>query len=309
MKLALFKGLRLRVALVILFVSAIPLGIMGLFAVRTADRVIAGIVTSQLENVAADKQELLQRWMAERLADVGVIAGASIVRRMEAREIAPYLELVKEQYRAYNRFVIVGGDARVVCDTGGPPGGSYALDPCYREAKSQGTHISAVRWDPASREAVFSISEVVRAEHGEPTGVVCATVNTQAILAQVLNVSLGETGECYLVDDSGLFLAHKQPQRVLKENIAQSESFANLFGDEVTGPIYTDYRGIAVLGASRRVAGTPWYVVVEQDRDEAFAGSYRMLRQVAIAMVLTVLVRDRALVGAGVVRDVTDPSP
>jgi hypothetical protein len=34
--------------------------------------------------------------------------------------------------------------------------------------------------------------------------------------------------------------------------------------------IYTDYRGIEVIGASRMVGGTDWALVVEQDRAEAF---------------------------------------
>ncbi len=286
---ALLRGLRVRVAIVFLLVSTIPLGIVGFVSVRTADGVIASIVTSQLENVAADKQELLRRWMAERKADVAVLARSSVVRSLDVAEIAPYLALVGEQYRVYHRFLVVGPQGRTVYDSTGRPSRSLGDEPWYREALARGSYVSPVHWDDSQPEAVFSISEAVRDAKGQPIGVVCATVDTQAILAQVLEVSLGETGECYLVDGEGTFLAHKQPERVLRDTIARSESFANLF-DERVGPIYTDYRGIAVLGAFRPVAGTPWYVVVEQDRDEAFASSDRLAWSISAAVAATVLV-------------------
>jgi signal transduction histidine kinase len=284
-----FRSLRFRVAAAFLLVSTIPLGIAGVFSVQTADRLIVSTVTNQLENLAADKAELLRRWMAERKADVAVIAHCSVVRSFDPQQIAPYLRLMESQYRVYNRFVVTGPGGRVLYDTAGASDRPSGEEAYYREARALGSHVSEVSWDEARQEAVFRIAEAIRNADELPVGMVCATVSTQAIIAQVLRLSLGETGECYLVDRTGTFLAHKQPERILKENIAQSESFTNLFGGARAGPIYTDYRGIPVLGASRPVADTPWYIVVEQDRDEAFAGSYRMARNIQIAIGLTVL--------------------
>lgn len=255
-------------------------------ALKTAERVAAGIVTNQLENVAADKQALLQRWIAERKADVGVIARSSIVRGLDPARIAEYLRSVGEQYQAYDRFVVVAADGRPIYDSA-PGGGPFAARPDFREALEHGVYVSPVRRNERS-QAEFSISEIIpSARPGEkPLGVVSAAVNTQAIIGRVLDVSLGETGECYLVDEQGTFLAHRQPERVLEENIAQSGSFQRIFGQPE--PVYTDYRGIAVLGAARPVEGMPWHVVVEQDQDEALAGARRMTRYILGALAATV---------------------
>jgi two-component system NtrC family sensor kinase len=265
------------------------LGIAGVFSVQTADRLIVTTVTNQLENLAADKAELLRRWMAERKADIAVVAGSSVVRGLDPEQIASYVKLVQSRYRVYNRLLVSGRHGLALYDSApssDPPDDDQS---CCREALAFGVHVSAVRWNAARQEAVFRIAEATEDADGKRVGAVCATVSTQAIIAEVLRLSLGETGECYLVDREGTFLAHKQPERILKENIAQSESFTNLFSGARSGPIYTDYRGIPVLGASRPVADTPWYIVVEQDRDEAFAGSYRMAWHIRIAVGLTVL--------------------
>lgn len=283
-----FSRLRVRVAAVFLLVSTIPLAFVGYFSVRTAEAVIQHTVVNQLENVAADKQQLLERWIAERRADVAVLAGSSVLRSLDVGQIASYLALVRQQYRVYWRFLVIGREGEVLYDSMGGSGQSHAHDACYREALARGSFVSRVHWAPGGQQAVFSIWEAIYDAEGQPIGVICATVDTQAILADVLEVSLGETGECYLVDGEGTFLAHKQPDRVLRDTIAQSETFASLFDDRM-GPLYTDYRGIAVLGAFRPVKEAAWYVVVEQDYDEAFAGARRLARNIFAAVGVTMV--------------------
>lgn len=290
MKLSTLDNLRFRVALVILSVTLLPLGFVSLFSIWTAEQIITRIVTNQLDNMAAEKQDLLERWIAERKADVGVVAGSSIVRGMEAVKIESQVRLVQQQYGTYQRFVVVGPDGQTVFDTQSDSPRSHRREAWHQHLETEPIYMSEVRRDPDGEGSVFQIAQRVLSATGKRQGAVCATVSTQAILARVLTVSLGETGECYLVDQSGTFMAHQEPARILRENISQSESFAHVFGGSGPRPIYTDYRGIAVLGASRAVTGTPWYVVVEQDRDEAFAGSYQMTRMVGIAAALTLAV-------------------
>jgi len=131
---------------------------------------------------------------------------------------------------------------------------------------------------PEQTTSFFRISAPLIGSSGEIDGVVCATVGTNTILSDVLHISLGETGECYLVNGEGTFLAHKEPKRILNQNIAQSESFKNIFNAEHRRMTYIDYRGIEVIGASARVVGTDWALVVEQDRDEAFRSADKLRR-------------------------------
>ncbi len=289
MRIRFLDRLQVSVTLVFLLVSLVPLGVVSVFGLRTADKVVTHIVTNELENVASEKQALLERWITEREADLAVVAGSAPVGTLDAPQIAPYVTLVQRQYGVYDRFVIAGRDGRVIVDTADDSPRSCADETWYQLAMEGRPYTSDIRLAPQRRGSVFLLSEPIPGDDGRARGAVCATVDTRAILAQVLRVSLGATGECYLVDRTGTFLAHKEPRRILRENIAQSESFTNIFGEDWAGPIYTDYRGIAVLGASRPVAGTEWYIVVEQDRDEAFAESYRLSRNIYVGIAATVI--------------------
>ena len=254
---------------------------------RTADKVIAGIVTSELENVAAEKQELLKRWIGERKADLAVMAGSAAVGSMEAALIEPYLTLVQEEYGVYDRFVVADPKGHLVYDTLPTVYESCEREVWFRQATEAGFYMSEIQLGVDERNSVFQLSILISGKDGLHEGVLCATVGTRAILSQVLSVSLGESGECYLVDQSGTFLAHQEPKRIFRENIAQSESFAFALGNHQPKTIYTDYRGVEVLGASRNVVGTQWYVVVEQDRDEAFAGVFQLRSKIYLVIVAT----------------------
>lgn len=282
-------NLRFKTALVFLLVSLVPLGIVSGFAVRTAYQVIASIVSNQLENLAAEKQDLLERWITERNADLRVVAGSAAVAGLDPKQIAPYLKLVEEQYKVYKRFVVVANDGQVVYDSASGSASEQRGEPWCERARQGKPYMSDVRLEEGDEDSVFLLSVPILDAAGRPKGGVCATVSTRAIVARVLRVSLGQTGECYLVDKKGTFLAHKQPHRIFKENIARSGSFAKTLGRQTLEPIYLDYRGIAVLGATRPVADTEWYVVVEQDRDEAFASYYELARTIAIVMGATLV--------------------
>ena len=52
--------------------------------------------------------------------------------------------------------------------------------------------------------------------------------------------------------------------------------------------MYLDYRNIEVLGTSRQVGGTDWYIVVEQDRDEAFQSIDRLKQLIYFMIFLAI---------------------
>jgi signal transduction histidine kinase len=273
--------------LLFLLVSVVPLSVVGAFSTRTAEELITNVVANQLENVARDKVSLLQRWLSERKADLQVIVGSSILKSMDPSQIASYLQLVGVKYQVYKEFVVATREGVPVFDSSGKQQ-NRAKEEWFAQAAQGKLYLSPISLEPEGKESVFRISASVIDEDGKVKGVVCAAVGTGAILSKVLEVSLGRTGESYLVDKEGTFLAHKEPGRILSDSIAQSESFKNIFARGQHKKIYTDYRGIEVLGTSQGVPDTDWYLVVEQDRDEAFESVDRLKRYVYAVIAFTI---------------------
>ena len=257
--------------------SLIPLGLISAFSLRMAQEIIRSQVANQLDNLAQDKVNLLERWLGERDADLQVMADAVYLRGLDPGFVDPYLETIKRNYRVYEEIVAADLEGRPVA--GRPPGEAVGQDEIwFREARAGRNYRSPMMLLPDRRGSIFWLSIPIRHPGGEVVGVIGAGVNTDSILSDILHLSLGRTGESYLVSRTGTFLAHKEPHRILSENISQSGSFKSIPSNPQAQHFYLDYRGIFVLGASRPVAGTDWYLVVEQDRDEAFAGLTRLRR-------------------------------
>lgn len=280
-----FNNMQFKLMLLIFVFTLVPLCGLGLFSVRMAERLILSMATNQVEHVLADKAVLLERWISERKSDLEVIAGSSILRSMDPERIAPFIELATGKYLVYRDMTVISDKGEVIYSSSpgksGAPAGNRV-----RGVTAGRLSTSDIYLQPGQAESRFQISAPVQDNSGKIVGAVRAEVGTGAILTAVLSVSLGKTGECYLVNREGTFLAHKESQRILAENISQSESFRNIFHTRKPRHTYTDYRSVEVIGASMMVPGTDWVLVVEQDRDEAFEAADKLKHYVYLVIVL-----------------------
>lgn len=270
------NNLQAKLMLLFFAIGLVPFCAAGGLSIWRAEELILNMATNHIENMAEDKAALLERWISERMADLEVMAGSSTLKSMDWKKINAYLNLVRSKYKVYAEIEIKTLEGGTVCSTAGRESKFTGLQPVLRG--SGRLNLSDICLSSDRRESYFLISAPLVDESGDVAGFVRAYVGTGAILSDILRATLGETSECYLVNREGTFLAHKEPERILNENIAQSESFKTIFGAQKRRIAYVDYRGVEVIGASRRVGGTDWALVVEQDRDEALRAVHELKR-------------------------------
>ena len=279
--------LQSKVMLIFLPLTIAPLLIIGYFSFHFSEELIISMVVRQLENVAEDKSALLEGWLEERMADMSMVAETSLIKSMNPDKIRPYLDLIKEKYGVYKELAVVSKNGNVIASS---PEKQKNLDNNHytKYQLRRDLFVSDITYGHNENESSFLIAAPVTEPDGSLSGTLYGSVGTKKIILFILNVSLGATGECYLVDQDGRFLAHKDPHRILTENISQSDSFRNIFEKTDRKNSYLDYRGIEVLGASLQVGGTDWYIVVEQDRAEAFAAADRLKSVIYLTLLLCI---------------------
>jgi two-component system, NtrC family, sensor kinase len=280
-------NLQTKLMIIFLMVALVPIAAVGIFSIKTTQQLIVNMVMRQLENVAVDKVAILERWLSERKADMLVIANTSILKSMDPEIIVPYLDLIQKNYGVYKEHTVISADGKFAFSFS-----NGKIDTEIQNANNgnieESLSLLTISHPPEEEESTFQIAAQILDEEDNIKGMVYGTVGTSKIIYFILNVSLGETGECYLVDKEGTFLAHKEPRRILKENISQSDSFKNIFGQRDRYKTYLDYRGIEVLGTFQKVEGTDWYIVVEQDRDEAFHSFDSLKRYIYLTVLLCI---------------------
>lgn len=279
--------LQSKVMLIFLPLTIAPLLIIGYFSFHFSEELIISMVVRQLENVAEDKSALLEGWLEERMADMSIVAETSLIQSMDPDKIIPYLDLIREKYGVYKELAVVSKNGRIIASSSENPknlnSNHYAK---YRLRKD--LFVSDITYGHNEKESSFLIAAPITGPDGSLSGTLYGSVGTKKIILFILNVSLGATGECYLVDREGRFLAHKDPHRILTENISQSDSFRKIFEKTDRKSAYLDYRDIEVLGASLQVSGTEWYIVVEQDRAEAFAAADKLKNVIYLTLLLCI---------------------
>jgi signal transduction histidine kinase len=273
--------------LIFLPLTIAPLLIIGYFSFHFSEELVINMVARQLENVAEDKSALLEGWLEERMADMSMVAETSLVKSMKPGKIRPYLDLIREKYGVYKELAVVSKNGKVI--TSSPEKQKNIDSNQYAQYQlRKDLFVSDITYGQNENESSFLIATPVTGPDGSLSGTLYGSVGTKKIILFILNVSLGATGECYLVDREGLFLAHKDPHRILNENISQSDSFRNIFEKTGRKSAYLDYRGIEVLGASLQVGDTDWYIVVEQDRAEAFSAAKKLKSVIYLTLLLCI---------------------
>jgi len=280
-------SLQTKVMLIFLVLALGPLLIIGRFSLIFTEELIASMVIRQLDNVAVDKVAILERWLEERKADLKVAAGTSMLKTMNAETITPYLDLMQKKYGVYKELTVVSADGKRIFNS---REGQQINDNTgsKKYVVRQELFISDITYASDEMESSFLIAAPIVGDDGQFAGTVYGRVGTNKIIVFILNVSLGKTGECYLVDKDGRFLAHKEPHRILSQNISQSDSFRKIFEKRDRKKSYLDYRGVEVLGVSLKIGGTDWYIVVEQDREEAFQSAANLKRIIYLTVLLCI---------------------
>jgi signal transduction histidine kinase len=276
--------LKTKLMLFFLVLALVPISIIGIFSINNTEELVINLVLRQLKNVATDKVAILERWLSERKEDMQVITGTSILKTMNPEMIASYLNLIQNHYGVYKDITVVAANGDIIFS-------SHDIKPISDipkwndSATGEQLFLSNIVHLPEEKESSFIIAAPIFA-NDKLLGTVYGRVGTNKIITFILSVALGKTGECYLVDKNGTFLAHKEPDRILKENISQSESFKNIFGSRDLKQTYLDYRGVEVFGTFQKVRGTDWYLVVEQDRDEAFQSVDALKRYIYFTIII-----------------------
>ena len=177
-------------------------------------------------------------------------------------------------------------------------GRDKSKNPYFLNAKesvfSKDAYVSTHRKIPS---LAFS-APIADGETGEFLGVVISRVNLDKLNSITTDrTSLGKTGEIYIVDKNGYMISPSRflkdtflKQRVDTENTRKAFEDVKKFGTEKHEYIpllYTNYRGVMVLGVHDYIHPMQWIVVAEIDEKEALAPLWK-IKSLLISIIIII---------------------
>ncbi len=156
----------------------------------------------------------------------------------------------------------------------------------FLETTEHGAYISDLYQVPGVKQSMFETTKLLSdRKNNEPIGMIVirysgnslknvflSGIDEESVQAERLS-GLGETGEMYIVNRNRLMITRSQfvKDSILKQ-VVDTEGVRAAFNNGIgMVGIYTNYRGIPILGASKYLGEVGWVVLAEKNVSEALA--------------------------------------
>ncbi|RME50323.1 MAG: HAMP domain-containing protein [Caldilineae bacterium] len=301
---------------------------LGLAAYQAERQALEARVADELAVLAMMKTEQIEAWLAERQADVRLLAVNRLNQEHFTELFDPHVPTPrKNEFAAfladnlvglqssrvgYREVSMVDANGVVVISTnpeavGHPISHRAPFDAAL--AAPDGAAIHDIHRDPATGQPAMAFAHTMRAidlQSGQETetiiGVVITIVDMDATVYPLLGPlpELGDTAETFLVrkeDESVRYLSHllfypKAPlQLTFPAPDAPAAARGAAFGQSGELLRTLDYRGRPVLAVYRPIPSMGWGFVAKQDLEQAFAPVQALERRLAVlaGMVLALI--------------------
>nr|MBA3921836.1 HAMP domain-containing protein [Nostocaceae cyanobacterium] len=159
-----------------------------------------------------------------------------------------------------------------------------------RVLKQQEEYVSPVEINSATHLPTAILAVPIRNQEDRVDGVLLAQINLNFLWFVVSQVNVGQTGYVYLVDERNFLIARKgsTPETFQFQDLSHHQVLPHLLAslDVKKLNLYQGLDGVEVLGATTRVEGVSWSLVVELPTSETYAPIRHMLFVTGIALIL-----------------------
>lgn len=165
----------------------------------------------------------------------------------------------------------------------------------FQEAITGAPYLSTLQLS-STDEPYAILAQPVRTA-GDISGIIAARIDMRTLWNVVRDIPVGETGQAYILDETGALIAHGEPELVLQGlNLSNRENLAPILNAPVgSSAVFQGFLGERVYGATANPASTNYVVVTELPAREAEAP----LRETAVLLGGIILITLLAALGVG----------
>jgi two-component system NtrC family sensor kinase len=285
------EELRFKLIAAFIVLAALPLAGFGVAAYYKGVEMTREKAISHLKSVVDMQAKKIGNFISERNGDMNLLANTVFNESAvnPADGLLNRLNLMQEEYRVYKDIIMARPDGTMIL--AGGRGNLKDRDVTdrewYRQSMAGKTFTSNIFPDLDDRLAIL-VSVPLQRSDREIRGVLAAVIDFQNVADSLTGMSIGRTGEFYLVDKDGRLLTGT---RLGSGRIGQKIHIENTGGSsgEIEIKEYIDYRGKKGLRVVEGLRELGWIIVAEQDSEEAFAEINSLRRTVSGVVVILIL--------------------
>ena len=281
------KALRTRLNVYFFLLSIVPLALVGWVAFLLARTVLEQSLFDQLNTVTASKEEELDRWVADRTADVFFLSRSPGILQPVTLILTPNNSSIAEQasaadtLTAYARDVVtrrsdmaeilvLSLEGDIVFSSDATHVGQPQAEARYFIEGRDMTFVQKVYNSDLLGKPTITIASPLLNESSRRIGVLAVHLNLDRLDTAILGTSdLGEGTQAYLVDSRFYFVATTDDSASLEAEI-HTEGIDTAVSGTDSSSRYIDHKGIPVLGAYRWIDNLEMALLAEIPEAVAF---------------------------------------
>lgn len=289
-----------------LIISLIPLLGVGLGnSYLTRSQIVAESRNNMLHTVTLTSGAI-DAWLNEKIACLQELGKNPVFQSGDKEQIMAFLKSMKQAVPEAELILWAGSDGQSVNSMGAAP--SIKDREYFQEAIQGKTSISNLLIAKTTGNKIIIIAIPVKVPGGN--SVLAMSVKTDVLVNMIARTKYGNTGYAYMIDRTGLVMAHPDEKMVMNENLTKtaSESLNRiaekmLQGEEGIGEY--SWEGVHKLVAYAPVKSSGWAIALTAESNEVYGLARTMSRinQVAVLVVAAIA----ALLALAVSRQIAGP--
>ncbi|WP_371374276.1 methyl-accepting chemotaxis protein [Sporomusa aerivorans] len=287
------KNIQTKLTVWILLIFLISLSALGELNYLKARNLLMDSVKDNISMQAMDSGREISDWLDARKSEMVMISHAPVFLTGDEKAIESYLAAFAKVNKAYFSVTYVNLSKEYITSNGERGNlGNRAYLPRVFSGET-------VITDPLIAKRAGRLSSVVSVPikaDGKVVGAINGTVDMDAIINQVLEVKVGQTGYAFVNQQDGLTIIHPNKDVVMKSNLLKDQDaptevrdlYQSMANGE-TGFVHYRQDGVDKIAAFAPIGGVNWSLAVTVPTAEV-TGAVSELTTVTVEIIVVVLI-------------------
>jgi len=224
-------------------------------------------------------------WMAARRNDISIIS--TIAGNTEQGKLQEYLYIFENEHRGvYEEFFLLDPDGNVIFSTLNRTGNT-GKERYFIEAEQGKLYISDVSLSGITGLPEIIITSPVK-KNETITEILGARVSMENLYTVIESIDIGKLGEIFIVNNKGELIFHQNRSKILLEKINNNLAVREVTYEKRGVGEYINYKGEEVLGSYYWLPLYRWGLIVEKNKNEAYAEVISLERLMAGISIIAV---------------------
>ncbi|NLJ85963.1 MAG: methyl-accepting chemotaxis protein [Firmicutes bacterium] len=218
------KSIRARIMLLFGVSMTLLLSLLGVLLYLDLTRTVIPLTEDMSEQIVEARSQEVSNWLNGHVDQVRLVATQDIFRKWDIPAMERYLDQHRQFLNPVHEMIFFADTTGQYYTTGGHRGSIGHRDYFKEIMKGNRDYvISSAMISNSTSNPIITIAHAVKDDYGRIKGIAAATVELNTLSQIATNIKLARTGYGFIIDDTGLVIAHPDQSVAMNFNMLKGD--------------------------------------------------------------------------------------